>query len=132
MVEMTTQVRERLEKELTKFVEQRRADYLGLKMADTQITSAELSSARTAYERVRDDIILMLRDSGSDAIDAKTKFGVITSDFEGNPHPRRYRLGERYATSNSPSSCRIHLRMGFGGITLKAVPPEADVSPSTR
>ena len=47
---MTTQVRERLEKELTKFVEQRRADYLRLKAADTQITSAELSSARTAYE----------------------------------------------------------------------------------
>jgi len=72
----------------------------------------------------RGDIMLMLRDSGSYSIDAQNKLGIITSDFDGLPRLRRYRLGERYATANSPSSL-IHLRMGFGGVTIKAVPPEA-------
>ena len=70
----------------------------------------------------RGDILLILRDSGSYTIDAKNKFGVITSDFDGNPRPRRYGLGESYATANSPSSSMIHLRMGFGGITIKVIP----------
>ncbi|MGD1093604.1 MAG: hypothetical protein ABSB35_16650 [Bryobacteraceae bacterium] len=80
----------------------------------------------------RGDILLLLRDSGSYSIDAKNKFGVITSDFDGNPHPLRYRLGESYATPNSPSSSRIQLRMGFGGITIKALPPEAYAAQSTK
>jgi hypothetical protein len=73
----------------------------------------------------RGDVMLMLPDSGSYAIDAKTKIGVVTSDFAGVPHPRGYRLGERYATANSPSSRRIYLRVSFGGITILAAPPEA-------
>jgi len=73
----------------------------------------------------RGDIILMLPDTGSYAFDAKSDFGTVTSDFEGTPHVRRYRVGERYATKDSSSPRKIHLRMGFGGITIKAVPKEA-------
>ena len=73
----------------------------------------------------RGDIMLMLRDSGSYAIDAKSKFGTVISDFDGATKLSRYRLGERYATTDSQSSRRIHLRMGFGGITINAIPPEA-------
>jgi hypothetical protein len=73
----------------------------------------------------RGDILLMLRDSGSYAIDAKSKAGAVTSDFAGVPHLRPYRLGERYRTANSPDARRVYLRMGFGGITILAVPPEA-------
>jgi hypothetical protein len=72
----------------------------------------------------RGDIMLMLRDSGSYAIDAKSKFGTVISDFEGATKLNRYRIGERYATPDSAAARRIHLRMGFGGITINAVPPE--------
>jgi len=73
----------------------------------------------------RGDIVLMLAASGKYSIDAKTKVGTVSSDFEGSARLRRYWLGERYAT-NSPSSHRIHLRIGVGGITIKALPPEAE------
>jgi hypothetical protein len=73
----------------------------------------------------RGDIQLMLRDSNAYSIDAATKLGTVISDFEGTTKIRRYRLGESYAAASAPSSPRIHLRMGFGGITIKAVQPEA-------
>jgi len=73
----------------------------------------------------RGDIQLMLRDSSAYSIDAATKLGTVISDFEGTTKLRRYRLGERYATASAQSSPHIRLRMGFGGITIKAVPPEA-------
>lgn len=73
----------------------------------------------------RGDIQLMLRDSSAYSIDAATKLGTVISDFEGTTKLRRYRLGERYAAASAQSSPHIRLRMGFGGITIKAVPPEA-------
>jgi hypothetical protein len=73
----------------------------------------------------RGDIMLALRDSEKYSIDAKTKFGVVTSDLEGDPFLRRYRLGERYLTPSEPTAHRIHLQVGFGGIAIKALPPEA-------
>ena len=69
----------------------------------------------------RGDIMLMLQDRGAYMIDAKAKFGTISSDFEGSAQMTRYRLGERYVTGTSPAH-KIHLRMGFGGITIKAIP----------
>jgi hypothetical protein len=73
----------------------------------------------------RGDIQLMLRDSSAYSIDAASKLGTVISDFEGTTKLNRYRLGERYSTASGQSARRIHLRMGFGGITIKAVPPEA-------
>lgn len=73
----------------------------------------------------RGDIQLMLRDSGQYSIDAASKLGTVISDFEGATKLNPYRLGERYSTASGQSTPRIHLRMGFGGITIKAVPPEA-------
>jgi hypothetical protein len=73
----------------------------------------------------RGDIQLMLRDSSLYSIDAVTKLGSVVSDFEGVTKLRRYRLGEHYTTPSTPSSPQIVLRMGFGGITIKAMPPEA-------
>jgi len=72
----------------------------------------------------RGDLVLMLPDTGAYSIDAKTKVGVVTSDFAGDLHRRRYLLGERFA---GPSAThRVYLRMGFGGITIKSFPPEAE------
>jgi hypothetical protein len=73
----------------------------------------------------RGDIQLMLRDSSEYSIDAASKFGTVISDFEGTTKLKRYRLGEHYSTASGQSAPRIHLRIGFGGITIKAVPPEA-------
>jgi hypothetical protein len=72
----------------------------------------------------RGDIILMLPDTLAYTIDARSKFGIVLSDFTGTSHMYPYLLGEHYATSNSPKR-RIRLRTGFGGITIKATPSEA-------
>jgi hypothetical protein len=73
----------------------------------------------------RGDIVLMLRDPGGYSIDAASRFGTVTSDFEGAPKVAPYGIGERYATPNQSSQIpRIRLRMGLGGIAIKAVPVE--------
>jgi hypothetical protein len=51
------------------------------------------------------DIVLMLPGPGPYAIDAKSRFGSISSDFAGTAH-RRKLLGERFASANAPSSRR--------------------------
>jgi hypothetical protein len=73
----------------------------------------------------RGDIQLMLRGDVEYSIDAAAKLGTVISDFEGTTTFKRYRLGEFFATAGAQRSARIDLRVGFGGITIKAVPPEA-------
>lgn len=74
------------------------------------------------------DIVLMLPGPGPYSIDAKSKFGSVSSDFAGTTQRKRL-VGEQFASTNPPSSRRIYLRIGFGGITIKEVPstPEAPV-----
>lgn len=67
------------------------------------------------------DIVLMLPDPGPYSIDAKSKFGSVSSDFTGTAH-REKLVGEQFATAQPPQSRRIYLRIGFGGITIKEVP----------
>jgi len=67
------------------------------------------------------DIVLMLPDPGPYSIDAKSKFGNVSSDFAGTAH-REKLIGEQFATAKPPQSRRIYLRIGFGGITIKEVP----------
>jgi len=78
------------------------------------------------------DIVLLLPDPGPYAIDAKSKFGSVSSDFAGTAH-RKKLLSEEFASANPPQSRRIYLRIGFGGITIKEVPstPEAPVAAGT-
>ncbi|MGD0298251.1 MAG: hypothetical protein ABSE86_14155 [Bryobacteraceae bacterium] len=80
----------------------------------------------------RGDLVLMLPDTGAYTIDAKTKVGVVTSDFAGDLHRRRYLVGERFA--GPAAAHRVYLRVGFGGITIKSVPSEAEppVTASTQ
>ena len=73
----------------------------------------------------RGDILLMLPDSGMYAIDAKTNFGAVSSDLDGSVISR-YVIGQKFTGTLSPPARRLYLRMGFGGITIKSVPPEAD------
>lgn len=68
-----------------------------------------------------DDIVLMLPESGSYSIDAKSKLGTVTSDFAGDSH-RRYLVGSRFAGAAASPSHRIYVRTSVGGIAIKAVP----------
>jgi hypothetical protein len=80
------------------------------------------------------DIVLMLPgDPDRYSIDAKSKWGNISSDFAGTAHNTKL-LGEQFTRTNSPPSRRIYLRIGFGGITIKEVPstPEAPVSAGSQ
>jgi hypothetical protein len=68
------------------------------------------------------DIVLMLPEPGPYSIDAKSKFGSVSSDFAGTAQ-RKKLIGEQFASPNATPSRKIHLRIGFGGITIKSVPP---------
>ncbi len=69
------------------------------------------------------DIVLMLPDPGPYSIDAKSKMGTVTSDFDGKAHVRHF-IGESFTGADTNSPRKIFLRVGFGGITIKEVPPE--------
>jgi hypothetical protein len=71
----------------------------------------------------RGDILLWLL-PGSYSIDAKTKLGLVSSEFEGAAL-NQYLTGQRFTRSSPAPSHRLYLRMGFGGITIKETPPEA-------
>ena len=71
----------------------------------------------------RGDILLWLP-AGSYALDARTKFGIVSSDLDGAAH-NKYLIGESFTQPNPPPAHRLHLRMGFGGITLKKILPES-------
>jgi hypothetical protein len=71
----------------------------------------------------RGDMLLWLL-PGSYSLDARTTFGIVSSDIEGSGR-NRYLIGESFTTANPPASHRLHLRMGFGGITLKEFLPES-------
>jgi hypothetical protein len=71
------------------------------------------------------DIVLMLPGSGTYSIDAKSKMGTVISDFAGKAH-RRHFVGQALTGTNESAAAHpIHLRVGIGGITIKAVPLEA-------
>jgi hypothetical protein len=72
------------------------------------------------------DIVLMLPGYGTYSIDAKSKMGTVISDFAGKAH-RRHFVGQALTGTNESAAAHpIHLRVGFGGITIKEIPPEAE------
>lgn len=73
----------------------------------------------------RGDIVLMLPESGTYSIDAKSRMGTVIPDFPGVVTHKWYAVGERFASDKTPPGHRIYLRVGFGGITIKGLPPEA-------
>jgi hypothetical protein len=69
------------------------------------------------------DIVVLLPETEKYSIDAKSKFGTITSDFDGD---FRHGLmkGEYALTAPAPAH-KIQLRIGRGGIEIKGSPAEA-------
>jgi len=72
----------------------------------------------------RGDIVLWLPESGTYAIDAKNRFGKVSSDFLGRTHARLL-VGQRFEGANATAVQHLVLRMGFGGITLKPLLKES-------
>ena len=70
------------------------------------------------------DIVLMLPDPASYAIDARDKFGVVALDDGTATH--KYLLGEQFTRDRQAPAHHMTLRMGFGGITIKEVPAEGE------
>jgi len=77
----------------------------------------------------RGDILLWLL-PGAYSLDARTKFGVVSSDVEGAAH-NKYLIGESFTQVHPPPAHRLYLRLGFGGITLKEILPESQ-APAAR
>ena len=76
----------------------------------------------------RGDLFVGLPGPGPYAIDAKNKFGVVSSDFAGSPRLALYRMGERFDSlhaTDATAAPHVRLRMGFGGITIKKLPSES-------
>jgi hypothetical protein len=65
---------------------------------------------------------VILPATGAYSIDARTKFGSVSSDFDGNGH-KQFLVGTRFACASQSPSRRITLRMGRGNITIKNAPP---------
>jgi hypothetical protein len=70
------------------------------------------------------DIVLFLPEPGPYSIDARSKMGTVISDFAGKAHVK-YFIGEKFTGANESAAHPIHLRVGFGGITIKERAPEA-------
>jgi hypothetical protein len=64
------------------------------------------------------DMIVTLADRGSYAIDARTRLGNITSDFDGSSR-LRLPLGRHFGLRPEAEPIHIRLRIGRGSITVK-------------
>ncbi len=72
----------------------------------------------------RGDIVLMLPDLAAYSIDAHTKVGLVTSDLAAITN-KKHLVGEKLSRSDAAVPHKLVLRMGFGGIAIKELPPEA-------
>jgi hypothetical protein len=77
------------------------------------------------------DIVLMLPAPLSYAIDARNKFGLVTPDVAGSIK-HTHVVGEQFKQDLPSPVHHMRLRMGFGGITIKEVPPEGEAPAADR
>jgi hypothetical protein len=67
---------------------------------------------------LRGQVTLRLPPEGRYAIDARNDFGSVDSDFPGKAHRRRWLVGHQFLQGASPDAHKLHLRVGFGDITI--------------
>jgi hypothetical protein len=75
------------------------------------------------------DILLWLSSSGTYSIDARSRAGTVSSGFAGSNHSH-YLFGQAFTSADPAPAQRLHLRVGFGGITIKPILPESEMPPS--
>jgi len=74
------------------------------------------------------DIVLILSETEKYSIDAKSKVGTLSCDFEGDF--KHGMIGSRYSQTTPAPAHRIYVRMGIGGIEIKGSPAYAQ--PATQ
>jgi hypothetical protein len=74
------------------------------------------------------DILLWLSGSRTYSIDARSRAGTVSSDFSGAIRSH-YLFGQTFSSLSPAPSQRLHLRVGFGGITIKPILPESETPP---
>jgi hypothetical protein len=74
----------------------------------------------------RGDIVLWLPDFGRYAVDAKSTFGTVSSDFAGSTRVLLSRVGESFSANEASPAAHLRLRMGFGGVAIKRLPPQVE------
>jgi hypothetical protein len=76
----------------------------------------------------RGDIMVWLDGSGIYSVDARSRLGKVYSDFAG-ASLNQWLVGQKFVSPH-PSTQRLYLRVGFGGITLKPILPESEARPA--
>jgi hypothetical protein len=71
----------------------------------------------------RGDVVLVLAQTEKWSIDAKSKFGTLSCDFEGNFH-HGLKSSEYKQDAPAPAH-KIYVREGIGGVEIKGSPAEA-------
>jgi hypothetical protein len=74
------------------------------------------------------DIALWLSGTRTYSIDARSRGGTISSDFSGATRSH-FLFGQTFTNVSPAPSQRLHLRVGFGGITIKPILPEPETPP---
>jgi hypothetical protein len=70
-------------------------------------------------------ILLRMPEQGKYDIDAKSKFGTVTSDFPGKEQRTHLLLGHNFTQPENTAGQKLHLRAGYGDIIiLKIRQPE--------
>jgi len=79
----------------------------------------------------RGDIFLWLPSEGAYEVDARNRFGKVSSDFPGASRSS-FLIGQSFRSPGSTPVRKLYLRMGFGGITLKPILPESQGRVATK
>jgi hypothetical protein len=64
------------------------------------------------------EITLRLPGEGQYAIDARSKFGGVNSDFPGHETRKLWLAGHQFTNETSPAAHKIYLRIGYGDILV--------------
>jgi len=64
------------------------------------------------------EILLRLPEQGHYAIDARSKWGSVTSDFAGQARRARWLVGHQFAAHDEAGAQKLYLRAGYGDIII--------------
>ena len=71
------------------------------------------------------EMSLWLPGGGAYAIDARSRVGTVLSEFGGSKRSH-YLFGQTFMSEASTGAQRIHLRVGYGNITIEPILPESE------
>jgi hypothetical protein len=78
---------------------------------------------------IRGEIALRLPQEGQYAIDAKSDFGNVISDFPGRERRRLWLFGHRFVPDESVTGPKLYLRSGVGDVIIQKIHPPSPPAP---